>query len=143
MNKRGHTLLPFIMKSKTERRDVYMDESPNRVYQLPTEITAEMKMKGIMPITLLIALVVMFFLAQRFEGFVYKPFTNVWYVYNLIVGFILCIKTNKNGEKRIVQSIMLYLVRDKQVYKPIENPESYYEMEVSEKDETSDEEYNS
>lgn len=120
-----------------------MDESPNRVYQLPTEITAEMKMKGIMPITLLIVLVVMFFLAQRFEGFVYKPFTNAWYVYNLIVGFILCIKTSKNGEKRIAQSIMLYLARDKQVYKPIENPESYNEMEVSEKDETSDEEYNS
>lgn len=118
-----------------------MDDNPNKVYQLPTEITAEMKMKGILPITLLIVFGVMFLLAQRFEGFVYKPFTKAWYIYNLIVGFILCIKSGKNGEKRIAQSILLYFAREKEAYKPIENPRDYNEMEVSGKDETSDEEY--
>lgn len=98
-------------------------------------------MKGFIPITLLITLAIMLFVAQRFEGFVFTPFKYVWYGWNLIVGFIMCVKSQKNGDKRMIQSIMLFLSRDKNTYKPIDNPKSYTEIEVSDIDETQDSEY--
>lgn len=121
--------------------ELKLNEDINRVYQLPTEITAELKMKGFIPITLLITLAIMLFVAQRFEGLVFTPFKYVWYGWNLIVGFIMCIKSQKNGDKRIIQSILLFLSRDKNAYKPIDNPKSYTEIEVSDIDETQDSEY--
>ena len=110
-----------------------MNES-NRVYKLPMELKAEMKMKGIIPLTVIIAAVLMFFLAQRFEDVVYEPLRIPWYIYNIAIGFVMCIKTKRNGEKRIIQSILLFLTRDKNTYKPIDNPDDYSEMRVSKED---------
>ncbi len=117
-----------------------MDNEADRVYQLPTEITAELKMKGIVPITLLITVALMLFFAQRTEGLVFTPFKYIWYGYNIVVGFIMCIKSQKNGEKRVIQTILLFFAKNKNTYKSIDNPKHYNEMEISDLDETKDSE---
>lgn len=112
-----------------------MDNNPNRVYKLPVEITAETRMKGVVPITFIIVIALMLFLAQRFEGLVFEPLKYAWYIYNIAIGFVLCIKTQRNGEKRIVQSILLFLTKDRNTYMPIDNPLDYSDMAVPKTDE--------
>ena len=120
----------IIHQTKKETEERVLNET-EQVYRLPMELKAEMKMKGIVPLSAIIAIVIMFFLAQRFEGAVYEPLKIPWYIYNVAVGFIMCIKTNRNGEKRLIQSILLFLTRDKNTYAPIDNPDDYKDMPIS------------
>lgn len=107
----------------------------NQVYTVPMEINSELKLKGTIPVTLIVAAFGMFFLAQRFSWMIFEPLRVPWYIYNVVVAIIMSIKGIKNGEKRLFQSILLYLSRDTNSYAPIKNPADYYEMEVPTKDE--------
>lgn len=108
----------------------------SQVYQVPTEITNELKLKGTIPLTFIAAAFLMFFFAQRMEGTIYAPFRILWYVYNVVVAIIMCVKTKKNKEKRFIQSILIYLTKNNNYYAPIDNPANLKDMEVPKKDET-------
>lgn len=117
-----------------EKNESSAKKEVNQVYTVPMEITSELKFKGTIPISLIIAAFLMFFLAQRLEGMVYQPFKIAWYIYNVVVALLLCIKTKINGEKKLIQSILIFFTRDTNCYMSIDNPEEYEEMEVPEKD---------
>ena len=112
----------------------------NRTYSLPTEIDSEMRIRSVPVVTIIAALAGLFF-AQKFEMFIYEDLKTAWYVFNILVGIILTMKTRRNGNKRLIQSIFIVMSNKKRTYKPIDNPLKYEEMQVSKKDETPDEEY--
>ena len=108
----------------------------NEVHTLPMEINSELKIKGTIPISLIAAVFCMFFISQRFDWMVYEPLKLPWYIYNVVIAMIMCVKTKRNGGKNVLQSILLYLNKNDYVYKPIDNPREYTEMEAPELDET-------
>ena len=117
-----------------ENKESNASKEINQVFTVPMEITSELKFKGTIPISLIVAGFLMFFFAQRLEGLVYQPLKIAWYIYNVAVALIMCIKTNHNGDKRLIQSILIYLTRDDHCYMSIDNPKDYDDMEVPEKD---------
>lgn len=118
-----------------EKKESSVSNEVNQVHTVPIEITSELKFKGTIPVSMIIAAFLMFFLAQKLDWMVYAPLRIAWYIYNVLVAILLGIKTKKNGEKRLSQSILLYLTRDKNYYAPIDDPRDYKDMEVPVKDE--------
>ena len=113
----------------------------NQSYQLPEEINAELTLKYGIPVRLLLVLGAMWLFSSNTESMVFPLFQVAWYVWNMVVGFILCIKTSKNKEKVLAYSLLLYLTKSKGEYKSIDNPKNFYDLKVSGKDETPDSEY--
>ena len=107
----------------------------NQVQTVPLEISSELKFKGTIPVSMIIAAFLMFFIAQKLDWMVYAPLRIAWYIYNVIVAVLFSIKVGKNGEKRLIQSVLIYLTRNNNYYAPIDNPDEYEEMEVPIKDE--------
>lgn len=118
-----------------------MDNNLNQTYQLPEEINAELTLKYGIPVRVLIVIVAMWLFSGNTKSMIYPPFEIAWYVWNIVVGFVLCIKSNKNKEKVWAYSLLLYLSRGKGEYKSIDNPKKLNEMKASVKDETPDSEY--
>lgn len=118
-----------------------MDNNLDQTYQLPQEINAELTLKYGIPVRVLLVLVAMWLFSQNTKSIVYPPFEIAWYIWNILVGFILCVKSTKNKEKVLAYSLLLFLSRGKGEYKSIDNPKSIKDMKESVKDETPDNEY--
>jgi len=57
------------------------------------------------------------------RGIVYEALQPLYVVFNVIIGLVLTVKSPYNPQKRIYQSILCFLRREKGVYKPIKRKE--------------------
>lgn len=108
--------------------------------QLPQEINAEITVKFGIPVRIFFVGALMFAFARNTVASVYAPFEIAWYIWNVLIGLILCIKTKQNCEKSFGYSLVAFLSRGCGEYKSIDNPKKFSEMKVSVTDETPDKE---
>lgn len=102
-------------------------------YRLPTELSAETKLSvSIFQISvrILISVGLLFFFAFKTADRIYEPLQIVYYVFNIIVGLVLVIKSKRNIQKSLLTSFILMITADKHYYAPIDSENKEKEVEV-------------
>lgn len=99
-----------------------MEERYNETYSLPTELTAEIRIFKTITARTVIILIAFLYTGTQLMNRVYEPLQPFFLIFHMIVGVLLCVNSGKNKQKRLYQSALIMLCRDKKYYKPIANP---------------------
>lgn len=94
----------------------------NETYSLPTEITTEVRFFKFITIRSIIIMVLFLFLGTQLSNKVYEPLQIPFVIFNIVVGFLFCLNSRRNKQKRLYQSVLIMIFRDRHYYKPIPNP---------------------
>lgn len=95
----------------------------NELYNIPEEITADAKLWRFITIKAIVTVIVFVYFGVQFSGIIYEPLQIPFMIFNGLVGLILCLNSPTNKKKSILQSIIIFLFRDKKTYKPIPQTE--------------------
>ncbi|AMN30815.1 DUF5592 family protein [Clostridium perfringens] len=85
-------------------------------YNIPKEISTEMKLSDKIFLKDLIITIIALFVASLFNGFVYRPLIVVYYIFVFLSTVYLVNRSINNPKKRVFQSIYLALRRDRTTY---------------------------
>lgn len=85
-------------------------------YNIPKEISTEMKLSDKIFLKDLIITIISLFVASLFNGFVYRPLIVVYYIFVFLSTVYLVNRSINNPKKRVFQSIYLALRRDRTTY---------------------------
>ena len=99
-----------------------MASSYNEVYTLPEDIVSEPKIFRFLTIRTVIILAIFLFFGMYLKEFVYEALQLPFTIFNGVVGLLFSLKSRSNPQKRLYQSVLILLARDRRFYKPIENP---------------------
>lgn len=94
----------------------------NEVYSIPSEIDDEIKLIGFITINTVLVFAIFLYLGFLLKDNIYPPLQLPFLIYNSLVSVALTFKSRINGQKRIYQSVLIYLTRNNNLYVPIENP---------------------
>lgn len=98
-----------------------MEERYNEIYSLPTELTAEIRIFKTITARTTIILITFLYTGTQLMNRIYEQLQIPFMIFHMIVGVLLCINSTKNKQKRLYQSALMMLCRDKKYYMPIEN----------------------
>lgn len=96
-----------------------MANSYNKKYSLPTEITTEIRLYKNITARSIVIIMIFLYLGIQIMDKIYMPLQIPFMIFHMIVGALLCVNSNKNKKKRLYQSALLMLFRERNYYKPI------------------------
>lgn len=100
-----------------------MEDKYNMRYSLPSEINSEFRIHRLISARTIVVLITFAYLGMQLSNVVYEPFRIPFYIFNMIVGVLFCVPSQKNKQKRLYQSVIIMLFRNRRYYAPISNPD--------------------
>lgn len=96
-----------------------MDE--NEIYSLPSEINEEIRLISFITVNTVLIFAIFLYFGFSLRNMVYPPLQIPFLIYNSFIGFLVTVKSRTNPQKRLYQSVLLYLFRNNHEYEPIES----------------------
>lgn len=94
-------------------------------YVMPQELKAPTKVSKFLYLSDLLFCIAYFMIFKIFDVFVDERLKMLYYIFNIVMAVILTAPSIYNPPKRVYQSLIYMLAKDRAVYHPITPPETH------------------